>query len=429
MNIKKYLYDGMIIICITIATLAVLEVALRIIFPDLKRTRSTLESMAYQYNKDYLVSLKPNTVKEYEIKKGEVDFGKTITWKTNSLGFRGDEVGQKRGLRVIVYGDSNIQARFSEAEYTYTSALQKLLRANYANADVINAGIVGAGPDESLIRLSNDFDKVNPDIVIFHVFADNDYGDIIRNRLFKFSPNNTFIKTKYPITVDERFTSRESTIVELVHKLYIQRIINRLIHEARDYKQNNLSHEEKVEQILNDLEKRAASAYKIYKEDKPRHISHFEDYYDIDVAAHPDSESARIKIALMEEVLVAASEFCAKNNISFIILVQPAVFDLALNVNLDVGNLDLAKRYENYKPENLSDPLKEICTKHGFNCIHLINSFRQNNPASVYRNDGHWNTKGQMLAAEETKSAIIRLQIPQPIQSDNDNQKQIFQPL
>ncbi len=408
MNKKSFTYNAFVIFIITITILIAIEIALRITFPDLKNTRTTLESMAYQHNDDYLVSLKPNMTKIYEIRKEEITFGKTVTWKTNSSGFRGEELDQGNGLRVIVYGDSNVQARFSEDKDTYPAVLQKLLRNNYANAEVINAGIVGAGPDQSLIRLLKDAGRIKPDIVIFHVFADNDYGDIIRNRLYMLSEKGGLIRTGLPISVDKKFTSRRPSITTWAHKSFIQRKINELVTQAKDYNESTLSRETRVERTLNDLEHRSRAEYEVYAEGGPRKFSHFGDHYDIDIAADPDAESSRTKIMLMKKILVAAQEFCSENNIIFMLLVQPSIFDLTLNDNYG-GYKDLEKKYKNYKPTNLTNPLKEVCINHNINCIHLIYAYKNNNPDTLYMHDGHWNTKGQKIAAEETAKMITQL--------------------
>jgi len=408
MKPKKIAYDTFVILAISIAILTAIEMALRVTFPDLKNTRTPLESLAYQHNNDYLVSLKPNITKTYTAKKEENNFGETVTWRTNSSGFRGEEINQESELRVIVYGDSNVQARFSEDKDTYPVVLQKLLRNNYANAEVINAGLVGAGPDQNLIRLSMDASKIKPDIVIFHVFADNDYGDIIKNRLYMLSGKGELIRTGLPISVDKKFTSREPSITTWAHKLFIQRIINKLVTQAKDYNESTLSRETRVERTLNDLERRSKAEYEVYAEGGPRKFSHFDDHYDIDIAADPDFQSSRVKITLMKTILVAAQEFCTANNIIFVVLVQPSIFDLTLNDNYG-GYADLANKYKSYKPTNLTDPLKEVCKNHNMNCIHLIDNYKRNNPDTLYMHDGHWNTKGQQIAAEETAKMITQL--------------------
>ena len=408
MRIKRILTDTIIIIAITCVIIAVIELVVRAAFPEMKDYRKSSRSTVFQYNEKYLVSLKPNHVQHHTVKKE--NGGGTVIWQTNALGFRGEEIDPKNRPRIIVYGDSNVLARFSQDKDTYPSVLQKILRSNGENAQVINAGIAGAGPDQSLIRLADDFDLVKPDMVIFHIFADNDYGDIIKNRLYKISSNDELIKTGFPSTVDEKFTELGPKVSDLFRGLYLQGAVNYLLSKRKETKENALSKQVKTESTLNELEQAAKLGYSIYKSNQPRQLTHFSDLYDIDIAADPQSESAQVKIKLMEKVLLAANKFCTEKNVRFIVIVQPSMLDLTMSPYY-IGYQDLAKRYKNYKPTNLTDPLKQICTKHNLSCVHLIDSYRQNDPDTLYLGDGHWNTKGQLLAAEETSKKIMQLQV------------------
>jgi len=396
---KKLLKDTLIIIAVTLAMLALIELALRVFAPGLKDLRYKPASVAFQHNEKYLVALKPNVEKLYN--KG----GAKVIWKTNSLGFRGEEIGEKTRPRVIVYGDSNVHARFSPDAETYPVVIEQQLRNAGINMQVINAGMTGSGPDQSLLRLQEDFDKVQPDIVIIHVFADNDYGDIIKNRLFKLNEKGELIKSGFPVTVDKRFSSFSYAAVEFFSPLYIQGAINFLVSNSSQVKENSPEQKEKTFHLL---EENNAVAYEIYAKDQPRQLSHFKDYYDIDIATRPESESAQTKIALMEKVLEAANSYCVKKKIKLLVVVQPSALDLTLRPH-DLGYQDLTRRYENYKPTNLSDPLKMICAKHHLNCVHLIDSYKKNEPDTLYRDDDHWNAKGQQIAAEETLRKILLL--------------------
>ena len=412
MKVRKILLDTLIIIVITLLFLAIIELVLRVTFPELKNYRKTpAHALAYEFNKDYLVALKPNVVKEFRIRKGEPDFGKVVTWKTNSLGFRGPEIGEKKGLRVIIYGDSNVQARFSDYQDTYPAVLQKLLRKKIKYAEVINAGLIGAGPDQSFLRLKHDFNAVKPDLVILHIFADNDYGDIIKNRLFKLSDTGTLVRTGLPATVDKKLPSLKRNIVYALRHLYLQGAIYYVATKIADIKQSKLSNEQKVTKKMEILEDRASRSYQVYIKDKRRQFSHFGDNYDIDVATDPDSESARIKIAIMDEIILSAKRFCDEKRVNFLLVVQPSMTDLT-SIPGRIGYRNLTKRYKKYKPSNLTDPLKQLCSTQSLNCVHLIDSYRQNSPEDFYRNDGHWNTKGQQLAAKETEKEIEKLLVP-----------------
>ena len=397
MKITKIIKDTLIIIAVTIAMLAVIELALRMFVPGLKDLRYKPASVAFQYNEKYLVALKPNVEKLYNKR------GTKVLWKTNSLGFRGEEIGTKTRPRIIVYGDSNVHARFSPDAETYPVVLEQQLRNAGVNMQVINAGMTGAGPDQSLLRLQDDFDKVQPDIAIIHIFADNDYGDLIKNRLFKLNEKGELIKSGFPTTVDKRFSSISYSIVELFNPLYLQGAIHYLV---TGLKQNKPNSPERKEKMFKSLEQNIAQANEIYAKDQPRQLSHFKDYYDIDIATRPESESAQTKIALMEKVLEAANNYCTEKKIKLLVIVQPSALDLTLRPH-DIGYQDLAQRYKNYKPTNLTNPLKMICEKHHLDCVHLIDSYQKNEPDSLYLDDGHWNAKGQRLAAEETMKELL----------------------
>ena len=53
------------------------------------------------------------------------------------------------------------------------------------NVETINAGVIGYGPDQELLRMRRDVPRLSPDVLVEAVFADNDYGDLMRDKLFK----------------------------------------------------------------------------------------------------------------------------------------------------------------------------------------------------------------------------------------------------
>jgi hypothetical protein len=199
-----YLVCGVIALGLVI----LLEVSLRMIFPEIapKPREIPNQELAYQFNSDYLVSLKPNISNIYITTE---EMGSTqILWTTNSRSFRGKELEDKPDVRIIVYGDSNIQARFSRLEDTFPYRLEQYLRAYMSkDIEVLNAGIIGFGPDQVLIRFRKDVDTYKPNIVIVNISAENDFGDIIRNRLFELDNTGKLVRTVYKTEVDEAFNN------------------------------------------------------------------------------------------------------------------------------------------------------------------------------------------------------------------------------
>ena len=244
------LRDYIIIIAISLALLVAFETMLRIVFPG-KITDSnkpnTPKVLAYEFNEDYLVSLKPNMKKIFV--RSEQNGGDIIQWKTNNNYLRGGNLKNNPEMRIIVYGDSNVMARFSNDENTYVRKLEKYLNKNgLKNIEVVNAGVLGFGPDQSLIRFNKEADTYKPDLVIFHIFADNDFGDIVRNRLFELDANDNLKKTDYKRTVDEELSViRHQKQSGFISSLLIVRVAKKL---ARLLK--NVIVDEK-EELLNKL--------------------------------------------------------------------------------------------------------------------------------------------------------------------------------
>jgi hypothetical protein len=173
------------VLAVTLGLLLVSELSLRIVFSNKTADPESPSNpaIAYQFNEDYLISLKPNLRKSFV--RTPSNGGAKIRWETNSLSFRGAELREHPDIRVMVYGDSNIQADFSTLEHTFCYRLAKYLNEQLAgrHVEVVNSGVAGFGPDQSLLKLSKDVDIYRPDLIVLHVFADNDFGDIVRNRL------------------------------------------------------------------------------------------------------------------------------------------------------------------------------------------------------------------------------------------------------
>jgi len=391
--------DSVIILIITIAIIATLEFSLRLVFPEKVEKETDLASLAYEHDPDVIISLKPNIAKEFV--NSDINGANVITWKTNSLGYRGEEIGEKKGYRIVVYGDSNIQARFSEIENTFPKKLERFLKNEINDVEVINGGLVGAGPDQSLLRFVKDADIIKPDMIILHIFADNDYGDIIRNRLFELDDNNQLVKTAHSVKKDQQISQKETNLVNYLNSLLLTRAITMLLSED----ESTLSRDEKVDVMLEKLESESSLEYSNYEKSEARITSHFADHYDIDVATDPDGDAAKTKIMLMSKVLEQAKLAASKREVQLIVMVQPAVFDISVN-NSVMAQKDL-KRYEGYQYRNLTDPIKDICASLELNCVHLIDEFLKNKPETLYlKEDNHWSNKGQELSARITSKYI-----------------------
>ena len=402
---RKILINTCIVLGITLVLFISSEIALRIIFPDKRpvRENSVPKDVAYQFNEDYLVSLKPNMEKTHYL---TTENGvKSVLWRTNKNSFRGEELDENPDIRIIVYGDSNIQARFLNLQDTFPYRLEKYLRNRLKkNIEVLNAGVIGFGPDQSLIRFSKEVDRYHPDIVIFHIFADNDFGDIIRNRLFELDSAGNLIETSFKKEPDELLMetlSLKHSFHNFVSSLLIVRGAKKVLKRILPGKHQNEHDKDLIHLYMSLIE----AEYAVHKHGKSKQFSHFADHYDLDVAVSPDAESSVMKKKLMAAILIKAKNLAAAKGVKFLVLIQPSVIDLT--ENFAISYKDLIK-YPGYKRTNLTDAIDSICTMNNIHKINLLNVFSGNNPEDLFlKGDNHWNERGQDVAARETAAYLL----------------------
>jgi hypothetical protein len=386
------------------------EFALRMTHPNrvlaIARERERIANLAYVFQPDYLIALRPDVEKTYPLHREDGE--ESIPWKTNRDGFRGEPLREHPAARIIVYGDSNIQAPFSRLEDTFPSKLEQYLaQLTGVDIEVVNGGVVGSGPDQSLMRFSAQFDKFRPDLVVFHVYADNDFGDIVRNRIVELNSQNELVPTGFRATVDSELKSRKPRLLLV---LEARRAMRRLFADGvsagptsdSETGAAELSQEARLQELL----KQSAAEYATYKKGGRRAFSNFADHYDIDIALHPNAESSRVKIALMEAVLRDVKRTAAEKGVALLVLIQPSAVDIT-QADPILTSACLS-RFDDYRKDRLASIVDEICARNQIDRINLFPIFARNNPDSLYFHvaDDHWNEAGQDLAARETANHI-----------------------
>jgi hypothetical protein len=375
----------------------------------LRATNPNVESrnFAFTFHPEYLIAMKPGLKRSVTkvTRNGEI----VTHWNTNADGFRGDEIRrEKQGLRIIVYGDSNVFARFSNLEDTFPYRLGKALqRFTPQPIEVINAGVDGFGPDQSLLRFEQEVGVYQPDIVVFHIFADNDFGDLIRNRLFDVDASGALVKTPHVRTVDHCLDPRaqpcrprddeRATLRDFVSSLrMVQAMLAVSIRLGLVDPPSEPPPEKKIQYFL----AVGRAEYAIYKQGKPRKYSHFADHYDYDVALFPASESSVVKVQLMDALLLKLSQFAQAKHVKLCVLIQPSSRDLT--THLRPNYQDFAK-FAAYKNTNLTSAVEKILHARHIPGLNLFETFVKNDPETLFFEEhDHWNEAGQSLAARET---------------------------
>lgn len=395
----------LIILSITLGIILGLEAILQVnYFLNSSDKTEGDDITAFRFNDDYLIELVPNTTKLFV--RSEQNGGDSIIWRVNSDGFRGDELRIDPELRIMVYGDSNIQARFSEEESTFVYKLGSYLR-DYTSKDieVINAGVVGFGPDQSLLKFESEIDVYKPDLIVVNLFGFNDFGDVIRNRLFEIDTDLKLRKTAFDRKPDSELKKDKDFKIRIWEWA---QSIRKKIDEDKRAKENGEWSPDFQEGVANYFIKANQDAFQVYKEGKPQEYSHFDDAYDIDVSTDSDSESSKVKLLLLEEILKRFKTVSESNDVEMVLLFQPSLTDLT-NSNYYIGFEYLQSHFSNYERDLVADSVSEIGNKLELNYIDLYDVFLKNNPEELYFKGGntHWNDSGQDLAARETALFIL----------------------
>jgi lysophospholipase L1-like esterase len=108
--------------------------------------------------------------------------GEYKDFRINSIGYRGEEIKEKNGYRIICLGDSTSFGVGSSYDGDYPSALRKLTKY-----DVINAGIPGNDSHHILVRFKSDILKLDPDMIILWAGWNNIWSGRVAPKIIKYS--------------------------------------------------------------------------------------------------------------------------------------------------------------------------------------------------------------------------------------------------
>ncbi len=101
--------------------------------------------------------------------------------KTNSIGFRSDEIKEKDKIRIISLGASPTFGWGVRSEDTYPSVVGKELKKHNIDSESINAGEIGYSSYQGLLLLKNTVLNLKPDIITVSFVI----NDIDKYRFFR----------------------------------------------------------------------------------------------------------------------------------------------------------------------------------------------------------------------------------------------------
>ena len=345
-----------------------------------------LPAMLYRLDDELLFAPVPNARRVLPLAPGAG--GAWITTELESHGFRGAELRDpKRGPRVLVLGDSLVLAETSPLEETYCVRLAQELEGA---PEVLNAGVSGYGPDQECLRLEQLLGPLAPDLVVIVLCAHNDFGDLVRDKLFRLDNREELVRN-HP-TLDHELLQRAEAARRISRPPALWLALERL--RARTDPAG-----EKESPALIDLYLQGAQAeyteFVTWRDDVVRSLT--EDYYDADVAIRPESESAQFKQRLMERVLGRVRDDCKRRQVPLFALVVPTSVDLCPGFRIHVD----PARHPSWSPTRITDALASILERLGIAHLDLTPAFREHGAEQLYlgRGDFHWNAAGEELGA------------------------------
>jgi hypothetical protein len=167
------------IACLKNALLFIVTIA--ILFSVLEiATRTVSDIKPNLRQKDIVIGYRYARSTEQDVFDGES--GRVVHMRFNSSGFRGRDFKKKptSGItRIAIVGDSMVAALQVPEEKTMVALVERRLNRKYGNNrwEVMNFGISGSSPGQSIAVWRNEIAQFNPDVVLLAYFNGNDFAN------------------------------------------------------------------------------------------------------------------------------------------------------------------------------------------------------------------------------------------------------------
>jgi len=163
---RQTLRSAGIALCMTLATLAAIEILLRVVDLRILREGAGERSLTYRYDAELGWAPIPSS-------SSIVTTARTIHAQHNSLGFRDIEFERDARPTMLFIGDSFVWGVDAEANERFTD----LLRSRISNTAIVNAGVSGYGTDQEYLLLQRIWPTFQPAVVVLIFCTANDRLD------------------------------------------------------------------------------------------------------------------------------------------------------------------------------------------------------------------------------------------------------------
>ena len=349
---------------------------------------SPVSSSIYDWDDRTIYHTRPNSKKNY--RRTAINGGQTTDVAINSFGFRGPEITETAtSPRIIVYGDSFIEAEYSQFDQTFCERLRlDLKQQTNQSIEVLNAGTNGFGPDQLLLRMEADLPRFKPQLVVLSLFADNDCGDLLRNKLFRLDNEGKLVANSWSRAPDCQHPGSKGRYEPTLWKL------------ARNTIRGLQSRGGVVESYMERWRLQCLAEYDEYITRGDTVVRDLQaDHYDADISLTPGCPSATYKQRLFERILARIHQVCEQHQTKLVVMVIPSPGDMI--VGYDFCQVD-RQQYPLYQPRALTDQFDNTAQREHLPVVNLFDAFSNADAKQLYfrGGDNHWNDAGQKLAAE-----------------------------
>ncbi len=327
--------------------------------------------------------------------------GGSVQVTINADGFRGPPLrAAGSAQRIAVYGDSFIEGEFVADDSSFVRDLERDLAAR-TPTEAVNAGVVGWGPDQAFLRMQRELPTLKPAVVVLGIFADNDMGDIVRDRLFRLGADSALTAHRVVLhptlarVLQDQAHPRGWRRLHLVR--WVERRLGRGVGSLPVTKANKNGPPFSLEKYAPWALWNAERQYTDALANPDTVLDLLGDSYDADISATPDAPSARYKVAVMDRLLGAIAADLAARGIPLVAVVIPSPIDAceSYDVRIDPAS------YPQYDRRRLSRTVDSLTARHGIRTVDLWEPFRARGACALYFRGGdlHWRPEGQAIAA------------------------------
>jgi hypothetical protein len=288
----------------------------------------------------------------------------------------------------------------------------------------INAGVPAYGPDQVSLVMEDEIDTVRPDLVIVAIAVYNDYGDIIRDKLYRLDERGQLIAGHPELDAglkryfesarkeDAKFQVTrllESSLTFVRPSLLIGGV-KHLVHPRQA--RSRTVRPDSSKQIVDGWLLVRQEEYQSYLAQDNFVHNLLDDTYDADVSLTPRSQSSQLKILLMDRVMEHIYSIASTRSIPLIFLIVPAPIDLEDNWGISID----PAVFPEYRRSRLTDVIEEIAKKHQWYYLNLFEPFRTHRAGKLHFGipDGHWTDAGQRLVATLLSDYIVQNNVLRP---------------